>query len=451
MRGTSRAASDLGLAALVLAAGTADIAVREVYNRVSAEAVGLLVVGSAAIGCGLAASLLAASGRGHRLETPVRLLLVLATFVALVGSIGRLPTTGWAAGGSDRLVAVGGVLTALALLVVAWRAGPLRWRALRRALIGGSVLFIASPWAIGTLAPTVRDWPGLAPSAAPERAATLVLLLDELNASVAAPLVAELERAGLATRIASVQSVGDKTGDVVPSLFAGAVFRDARACTFTATCDGRRVIDFARIQVTRPDVDVVGFFQPYCAMQGLRSCVRTTVPLAFLDPGRVRCGLWRRTGWDFGVDQARCSEVYVRPWGNMTDATVAATLAAPTLRQGGLLFAHLPLPHPPGQDGTGTLQDHYRANVLRAAELLRRMLETTQSAGLTVRVLIFSDHPLRQAQWCRSFAPYTLAGCRPVPGLEDTQVPVIVAGRAPPELGELNSNLGVFELVARLR
>lgn len=447
---SASAAGDLALAAAALAAGVADIALREVYHRVSAEAVSLLVLLALSAACALLALLVLLRPRAVP-QALGRPLLVAAAGVALIGSIGTAPATLWARGPVAQALVIAGLGMVALVAVVGHRLAAAGWQRLRLALLLGLVLFLGSPLALGLLGSRDRVWPGPADPAPQERSLTLVLLLDELNSTQAPPLVAELERAGLKVRSIAVPSVGGSTGDVVPSLFAGEVFRKARPCTPTASCDGQHVLDFARIRAGRPDIDVVGFFQPYCSMTGLRSCFRATIPLAFMDTGRVRCGLWRRFDLDLGVDGPRCREIYARSWGDMTDATVRAVRAAPALHSGGMLFAHLALPHPPGEHAAGTLQDHYRGNMGRASALLRDLLGKAAAAGLPTRVLIFSDHPLRQAQWCRSFAPYAWDGCRPDPSLEDRNVPVIVAGQDPPDLSALRDNLEVFGLVAKLR
>jgi hypothetical protein len=63
-----------------------------------------------------------------------------------------------------------------------------------------------------------------------------------------------------------------------------------------------------------------------------------------------------------------------------------------------------------------------------------------------VRVVIFSDHPLRQAQWCTEYAPYIWDHCVPDEKLIDDRVPVIVAGSTTLDLSDLETNLTVFGL-----
>lgn len=452
--GVNRAgpAGDLALCSLMFALAASDVVIRELNNRVSSEPIQLLFSLFVAVAC-LAMALLA--WRVPHLARFARLgrsLVPVSWVLALWLSAGKMPDQAWSQGGISQLwVAIAAAVTS-AMAIFAWRCMRVEsWVRLRRAMVVSLTLFVASPWAIGAYAGNQRDWPPSTREGPTGRVVTLVLLLDELNASAVGPIRAELDRAGLVSAVASVPSVGDKTADVVPSVFAGKIFRDAKPCTPTAVCDGTNVLDFARLRASRPDVDVVGFFQPYCAIKGLRSCYRGTVRFAALDRMRWACGLWRRTGWRIGVDQQQCDENTVRAWVEMVGETIDAAARAPALKQGGILFAHLPLPHPPGAQGVGTLQYHYQSNLSRAAELLRGMLKSARNAGLEPRLLIFSDHPLRQSHWCRALPVYSQHGCKPDPELIDSRVPIIAAGREPPDLADLTSNLDVFGIVDKLR
>jgi hypothetical protein len=115
---------------------------------------------------------------------------------------------------------------------------------------------------------------------------------------------------------------------------------------------------------------------------------------------------------------------------------------------GGMLYAHLPLPHPPGERPGGTLKQDYQDNLALASEFLGQMVDRARAAKLErLRLVVFSDHPLRQSLWCSKPA-YRAQGCQPVAELEDAQVPLIVGtlGSEPPELDAIKSNAQVFDL-----
>jgi hypothetical protein len=235
-------------------------------------------------------------------------------------------------------------------------------------------------------------------------------------------------------------------------MFAGVSFRGAKACSPSAICAGSEVLDFARIRASAPDIDVVGFYHPYCDMQGLRWCRRITQHYDDLSEfDRWRCALWRRTGWAGGSLSAQaCGNVDGLVWENVRRAVIATMRQAPTLQSGGVLYVHVPLPHPPGEAGGQTLRADYEANLVRAAQLLGELITTVDKAGLTPRIVLFSDHPLRQVYWCKEAVQYAGAGCVMDASLRDAEVPVIVAARRGtplPSLENIESNAQVFSLI----
>ena len=183
---------------------------------------------------------------------------------------------------------------------------------------------------------------------------------------------------------------------------------------------------------------------PYCAITGLRSCARPGIDLAVFDVRRWQCGLWGRFGWPGTANASLCRDSAVRAWGAMRERALSALRRAPALRLGGVLFAHLPLPHPPGKSTDGSLAQHYDANLQRATALLGDLMASATSAGLELRVVVFSDHPLRQVAWCAGYPGFFTGPCAPVDRLLDDKVPLIVAGARTPDLSRLDSNLHVF-------
>jgi len=333
------------------------------------------------------------------------------------------------------------VVACLVLLVVtaAWAAyaSELTWTRARRALCVAFFVFVGiQPVLVALQAPEL-SWPPVAtpasataPSAsvsAPVRRITMFVLLDELNATASAPFVQALLDQGLKVRSKAIVPVADGTAKVVPAMFTGQDFGSAKPCSTTAICSGAHILDFSRVKASRPDVDVVGFFHPYCAMRGLRYCEQAVVAQSVLDIGRWRCGAWRRTGIPPDTSMAYCDKVYRTDWPAMTDEVERAIWRAPAWRQGGFLFVHVPLPHPPGRKEAATLQENYEENLARARELVARMAARAHEASMSIRMVLFSDHPLRQAEWCADQWVYSSRGCKPIQELEDAMVPLIVA------------------------
>ena len=436
--------------AAVLAVAWAELALQEAYHRVSSSSVGLVVVLATAVLVTAAAALVRRFVSGRCADVLQRLLVLLALLVAGYWVLGGTLVGLWDGGAHGAMLVAGaGMLLAMALLL---RADADRWARARLALLVAGLLFVGSQPVLGALRAKDLAWPpGFQPHDAVAdagRVATIVLLLDELNARNAGPIAEVLRQQGLQVDTRAVPSVGDGTARVLPAMFTGQLFPEARPCGLTVICSDTLALDFSRIRATRPDIDVVGFYHPYCAIQGLRSCERPAIDLAIFDSRRWQCGLWRRFGWPRGVDAALCRASAVGAWGLMSERVLAGLRRAPTLTRGGLLFAHLPLPHPPGHSDDGALAQHYDANLLRAASALSQTLRSAAGNGLALRVLIFSDHPLRQPAWCRGYPGFFSGVCVPVDRLLDDKVPLIVAGATTPDLGAHSSNLNVFALMA---
>lgn len=434
----------------LLAVAFAELALQEAYFRFSASSIGLLVLLTSAVVAAAAHGLVRRFARGRLVDLLQRLLFLLSALVAGYWLLG--PHLAGLLDGMHRGATWAGWAALLMALVGLLRLDADRWAQLRPALWMAGALFVGSGPVLGALRTRDVAWPPgfQASDAAGDagRVATIVFLLDELNARSAGPIADVLRQQGLKVDIKAVPSVGDSTARVLPAMFTGQLFQQARPCGLSTICSPDLALNFSHISATRPDIDVVGFYHPYCAITGLRSCVRTAVELAAFNPSRWQCGLWRRFGWPLGVDANSCRASAVGVWGRLTDQVLASVSQAPALTRGGVLFAHLPLPHPPGHSDDGTLAQHYDANLQRAASAVGQTLHKAAGNGLALRVLIFSDHPLRQPAWCRGYPGFFSGPCAPVDRLLDDKVPLIVAGATTPDLGAHSSNLNVFALMA---
>lgn len=450
----SRTLGDAILAHVVIASAAADLAIREGYHRAAAEPARIVLLMAGYL---VVVALLAASGKMAAEAARLRLRrasVALAFAVAAYVLFGSALTTLLAERAAVLRHGVIGaaILAGLAATLWAWRTREAHWARWSRALATACVVFVASPVVYSMVQAPRLAWPPVQagdPGPSP-RTATFLLLLDEMNASSAAPLVDVLRMHGLKVESRAIATVGDRTSKVVPEMFTGQRFEEAKPCSLTAICSASQVLDFGRITASRPDIDVVGFFHPYCAIQGLRWCERVAIGSALMSSERWLCAIWRRTGLPTDLPPARCRGLYSHVWEALIRDTTDALWRAPFWREGGLLFAHLPLPHPPGADPGGSLGSHYRHNLERAARLLDAMLVCAREAGLQPRVVVFSDHPLRQAHWCSAYDAYADIGCEPEAALHDEHVPLIVAGEELPALDDITSNAQVFRLVARL-
>ena len=340
---------------------------------------------------------------------------------------------------------------------LAWLAFSERqWSKVRPAMLLAMSLFVLSQPLLGRLSSPSLFWPerivpDTSPSVtsmrAPDGTNVLILLLDELNARQGAELAAVLAAHGMAVSQKAITPVADSTAKVIPQLWTGTPFADPKPCSFTAICSEGHALDFAKVSASRADIDVVGFYHPYCAMRGLRWCRRVSQALPIGQAGRWHCAMASRLGLS---KSAGCQATQNDPFLSLRSETLDAFWQAPFWRQGGLFFAHLPLPHPPGAKHGGTLAQDYKANLDLASDLLGKVVDRGRAAGLArLRVIVFSDHPLRQALWCGK-PPYSEQGCEPQAALKDQKVPLIVAtlGAGPVDLRSIESNAQVFELAS---
>ncbi len=440
------------LVLLVTAAAAWQLLVREAYHRGAGELPGMLAVLVAGLTLLGALAATARNDGSPKARVLARGIVVLAIFNALF-QLGAFPgLQGW--GQHPRAWQWAGLAAGfMGVVLIASRLSAQTWRYACQALAVATLAWVITPHGLALVRSPAIAWPaGAAPQDAERdrgRVATIVLLLDEMNGKDGGVVADELARAGLAVSRTAVPSVGPNTRNVLATLFHGETFLGAQPCGFTALCTDSLALDFSRVRASRPDIDIVGIAHPYCAIEGLRHCVRQTEPLIAISTDKLRCSLFRRFGLAWGVDELRCRELYMAGFARSNEANLQQIRKAPALTQGGVLFAHVLLPHPPGIDPKGSLESHYRDNLELSRQLVAELIRIAGAAQVETRWVVFSDHPLRQSLWCSSFAPYIWDGCVPQPHLDDTTVPVITASRSGLDVQALQSNRDVFSLIAK--
>lgn len=321
------------------------------------------------------------------------------------------------------------------------------WAGLRRvvAFVPGLMVMMPVIAGYGMGSPVV--WLDRAAPQESATSATVVLLLDELNAKSSAGLQKVLMDRGLQVKFKSVLPVHGSTTEVIPAVFTDRDFKGASPCGLTRVCANSNALDFAKVSVQRNDVDVIGFHHPYCSIQGLRSCGWYKTYRSIWEEGRWECALQRRFGVQWGRDQKSCQRLSHNSWSNMREKVIEGLMSAPALQLGGVVFAHVPLPHPPAV-GTGSLGEQYAINVEQSEKVLEQILDRVAANKIEPRILIFSDHPLRPVMWCSNLASQFDAPCKVTPELLDDHVPLIVAARSDlPAIEGVNSNQQVFNVL----
>ena len=361
----------------------------------------------------------------------------------------------WVRYGGVMVFAWGRTITLAALIALAvvgillslTAEAPL-WTRLRRVVGLLPVLIVSSPLVIGhwLAGPVVWLSDDMADKAT--ATATVVLLFDELNAGASQDLQRVLRGHGMQVGFKPVRPAYGSTTEAVPALFSAGDFKGAQPCGLTTICSKTTALDFSQVRVNRADVDVLGFAQPYCAIQGLRYCKRIfTSSLSLFDPGRWTCAVQRIFNLDIELQKHFCQELSHASWLLFRDKLLAELSGLPALKQGGVAYVHLPVPHPPAQ-GTGTLAEQYARNLQLGEKILVDLLNQMASNGVEPRIVIFSDHILRQALWCGRESRQFDVPCKVDPSLVDDHVPLIVAARSSlPSIEDVQSNRQVFDLL----
>jgi hypothetical protein len=348
------------------------------------------------------------------------------------------------------------VLFALSVGFLALRIRFEMWRRIYPAAIVAGLIFIFSPWVLAVTAATTVYWPS--PSHQPPTVATpqipaqntIVLLLDELSASAAGPVVEQLKEAGLSVAVSDINPAGKNTINVIPAIWLRTSFDQATVCGPTQICSATKVLDFSKIQATSNSIDIVGFYHPYCAIQGLRSCFYEPFAITQSAGTELACSfpVLNKLAFLGCVDEsssARNSMLALR------DNMQQALMAAPFWEKGGVLYGHLLVPHPLMGIPLKTLSEEYADNIKNGASTVRLIAEKAKLVfGDNFKIVVFSDHPLRPEIWCEDVT-YASLECTPDPSQISTQVPLIVATpRAGSASLVIENNQTVFDVLFSL-
>jgi hypothetical protein len=421
-------------------------------GTIAAAGINLLVLIGALVGA--AAVLLP-----RRFLVLARTSLVLGVAMVIYETAG--PMAPWAVGSGRALkLVVAGLVAGLGLWL-ARRLSDGAWRRLARATGVASIAFVGAAYLLVNAGADAVAWPpparadsGAAPSASGRMRSAprnvVFILLDELGDTAAPPVARAIAEAGFSIASKSLDAAGADTINVIPAMFTRKNFDHAAPCGISAICSGTHVLDFSRIHVTRPDVDVVGLYHPYCRIPGLRSCFQLEGPQTFENPYLRLLNVYlARLGRPILDSDPEAPASGAGKQGDV-DRMVDAMMQAPFWRSGGVLYAHLPLPHPPSLSGWHSLDADYAANIEVAAALVSRVSSAARRRfGDEVRIVVTADHALRPRIWCSDsvFNGYHGQGCALRPEFRATKVPLIVGGAPPTRLDAITSNRDVFDAI----
>jgi hypothetical protein len=395
-----------------------------------------------------------------RLASTARATLAALRIGALLALAAVLLESGKAALGSEvpvSLVARAGsmlLVSGIVAYIVISRSENLNDR-LMRAVALASIAFTASPFVLRSIAGPSIEWlsakpqarlASATPAASPSKHGVVFLLLDELGYPAAAPFARDLTELGLNVSYQPLTAAGANTLNVIPAMFDRRGFDQARPCGRSTICSGSAWLDFSRIRAGRDDVDVTGLLHPYCDIVGLRSCYALELPHEFgnayvslLAFYARRLGMTLPTAWLPPPEPNGLQ-------GKLLARQLAFVEGARFWREGGVLYAHLALPHPPGLDEISTLDRDYAANIEASRRVLKRWAKKLRAEfGDNFSLIITSDHPLRQ-YWCSS-GVYRLADCKTRDEFRSKLVPLIIASVASPVKPGIKSNTDVFDVL----
>lgn len=327
------------------------------------------------------------------------------------------------------------------------------WKRLHFAAIlmgGGFLLF---PFLLANINAPLIYWPSpsgqpptqLAPKIPPQN--TIVLLLDELSASAAGPIVDQLKDSGLYVRFASIDPAGKNTVNVIPAIWTRSNFDQSVACGPTQLCSGSRVLDFSKVRASSETIDIVGFYHRYCSIQGLRSCFFAPMPTASSAATELACSFpgVNRLGFLGCDEKATIRSSFMSLRTNMTNKL----LETPFWQKGGILFAHLLVPHPLMGIPLTPLNVEYADNINYGAQVVEMIAQKAKLVfGNNFKIVVFSDHPLRAEMWCAD-KQYVALGCQPDATQLSTQVPLIIATPAvdKQDFKLIQNNQDIFSLL----
>lgn len=326
------------------------------------------------------------------------------------------------------------------------------WKRLHLAVIVGGLIFTLLPVVLAnTLAPTVY-WPSPSNQAPTQQAPklpaqnTIVLLLDELSASAAGPVVDQLKDAGLHVTSTSIDPAGKNTINVIPAIWTRSNFDQSAPCGPTQLCSAGHVLDFAKVRASSDNIDIVGFFHRYCSIQGLRSCSFDPFPTKTAGT-ELACSFPGINKLDYlGCDEKRSMRA---SFISLRDNMQNKLLEAPFWQKGGILFAHLLVPHPLMGVPLKSLSDEYTDNITNGAQVVKLVVQKAKLVfGNDFKIIVFSDHPLRPEFWCAD-KKYTALGCKTHALQISTRVPLIIATPhwdAQPRQNP-NNNKTIFDLL----
>ena len=345
------------------------------------------------------------------------------------------------------------LLTAALIFGAVGFCGDLFWR---KTGIASLVFLIA--WAVSTpVISLFQTDTTITPTLSVERIlkhppkAVVVIILDELSPEMAPIFMPGLDNAKHLIHVGTTLKAGKNTINAIPSMLKDKRHDDVVVCGYTMLC-GENPFDMSQLKVNNTSTDIVGFYHPYCAIQGLRSCWKADnnpkkypTPSITLNYLRLLISSLPIINTFFKINPNEESHntnnseyIYIR------NSVTQHALTAPIWTEGGLLYIHQFLPHPVGNGTKRRLKEEYEGNLHKAAEFVSTLKHRLQNHfGADYALIITTDHPLRTKKWC-SDSIFAEADCERENHAETGTIPFIVSAPKLLQVKIPSSNVGVF-------
>lgn len=273
--------------------------------------------------------------------------------------------------------------------------------------------------------------------------AVVVLILDEMSPELAPLLRPVLTSQDHIFHVGQVQKAGKDTIYAIPSMLTSKRHDDVAACGATRLC-GADFFDMALLRAARTDIDLVGFFHPYCTIQGLRSC---WIPLPTdASSAVIFNNMTAQLHLVTGGLIPKLKEPAAKWSAESTRRAIAQhALNAPFWSEGGgMLYVHQYLPHPDGVADGFSLHEEYHMKMRRAVRFVSQIKNKLQGHfGKEYMLIVTSDHPLRTSMWCSKPA-YESSNCANENFRETKNVPFIVLAPRNVRVTIPTTNVGLF-------
>ena len=272
--------------------------------------------------------------------------------------------------------------------------------------------------------------------------ATLIVVLDEFSPEMSGLLKAVFRDGRHILHYSLVRSSGENTINAIPSMLTNQRHDNVIPCGTSSLC-GDRSFNMNNLMALSNDVDVVGFWHPYCAIRKLRSCkvisyddIRDSKFLTNIAPEVFRrlpitSRFTKKDDFNYliSVEEQIKNASYAAPFWN---------------GGGGLLFIHMPTPHPHGGSGNRLLYHEYLQNTLRSRIFIEDNIKKLRSHfGDDFVIIITSDHSLRTKMWCDS-PTYKSPDCLLKSPQPSNFVPLFVFAPREKVVHKRSDNLGLF-------